>query len=177
MQRDYTEYLVTATGGINWVTITNPNTRLVIIPGWEINLAGFMYKILDWDPSNYTLYLNGVVAAGNYTSVIHNTGLVLGLNTRDGYVRERIQLKIDNGTNVTTTSNSAQVQIGGGASFMSMIAPGNLLKIIAGGNIVNCGWGPGIYPIAKVVDNTTLELTRTLSVTETKAFSILKNYT
>jgi hypothetical protein len=73
------------------------------------------------------------------------------------------------------TNNNKQVTTNGIDNTIST-RPGDLLKIVSGANNKDCGYGPGLYPIANIINANTIELTRDMTATETKKFYIVKNY-
>ena len=91
------------------------------------------------------------------------------------YVEDRLVIKLYTDTNATLTNNSTQV-ITSNIDLTVNARPGDLLKIVNGANNLDCGWGPGVYPIASITNANTLQLTRQLTATENKKFYIIKNY-
>ena len=161
--------------GTSWIKITNPDLNLIVYTGWTLEIDNVEHKIIDWKPDECLLYLGTAISAGNYTVKIKNNGRVLGFNSRDKYVEDRLVIKLYTDTNATLTNNSTQV-ITSNIDLTVNARPGDLLKIVNGANNLDCGWGPGVYPIASITNANTLQLTRQLTATENKKFYIIKNY-
>ncbi len=161
--------------GSNWVTILNADTNLIVVPGWDIQIDNNEYKILDWRPESFSVYLNTTLAAGNYTGSIINNGRLIGFNTRDKYIEDRLSIELYANNNAVLTNNNNQVTTVGIDHVLST-RPGDLLQVASGANNLDLGYGTGYYPIGKVIDSNTLEMTRDMTATETKKYYIIKNY-
>jgi len=161
--------------GTNGLQVTNIDTNFITMNGWNLEIGNNEYKIIDWKPELVSICINTTMAAGNYTGNIINNGRIIGFNTRDKYIEDKVSIELYSDGNAVMTNNNKQVTTNGIDNTIST-RPGDLLKIVSGANNKDCGYGPGLYPIANIINANTIELTRDMTATETKKFYIVKNY-
>jgi hypothetical protein len=173
----YIDPITITSTGLNWSQISSGSENLFIEKGDEIIVNNINYLILDWSPSNLQIYTSAIIPAGTYTSKISKSKRIFNINYKDWYFREQIELKLTPNTSTcTTTAGDSLITVTSPTSFTALKTElGDFIELMSGADRVDIGYGLGKYPIAKIIDATSMRVTRPLLANNTINYKLIRS--